>query len=66
LLHVRPEEARFVTSDLIRNGTFTGTVDELRDRIRELRDGGYDQLAVQLVTGHESAIDDWARVFEGV
>jgi 5,10-methylenetetrahydromethanopterin reductase len=66
LLHVRPEEERFVTPELIRNGTFTGTVDELRDRIRELRDGGYDQLAVQLVTGHESAIDDWARVFEGV
>jgi 5,10-methylenetetrahydromethanopterin reductase len=66
LLHVRPEEERFVTPELIRSGTFTGTVDELRDRIRELRDGGYDQLAVQLVHGHESAIDDWARVFEGV
>jgi 5,10-methylenetetrahydromethanopterin reductase len=66
LLHVRPEEERFVTPELIQSGTFTGTVDELRDRIRELRDGGYDQLAVQLVHGHESAIDDWARVFDGV
>jgi 5,10-methylenetetrahydromethanopterin reductase len=66
LLHVRPEEERFVTPELIRSGTFTGGVDELRDRIRELRDGGYDQLAVQLVHGHESAIDDWARVFDGV
>ena len=66
LLHVRPEEEHFVTPELIRNGTFTGTVDELCDRIRELRDGGYDQLAVQLVTGHESAIDDWARVFDRV
>jgi 5,10-methylenetetrahydromethanopterin reductase len=66
LLWVRPEEERFVTPELIRSATLTGTVDELRERIRALRDGGYDQLAIQLVHGHESAIEDWARVFEGV
>jgi len=66
LIWVRPEEERFVTPELIRNGTFTGTPDELRDRVRALRDAGYDQLAVQLVAGHESAIDEWARVFDGV
>ena len=66
LIRVRPEEERFVTPELIRNGTFTGTADELRDRIRELRDDGYDQLAIQLVPGHEAAIDDWARVVERV
>jgi 5,10-methylenetetrahydromethanopterin reductase len=66
LMWIRPEEERFVTPELIRTGTFTGGVDELRERIRTLRDAGYDQLAIQLVPGHESAIDDWARVFEGV
>jgi len=66
LLWVRPEEERFVTPELIRSGTFTGTVPELRERIRQMREAGYDQLAIQLVPGHESAIDDWARVFEGV
>jgi 5,10-methylenetetrahydromethanopterin reductase len=66
LLWVRPEEARFVTPELIRTTTFTGTREELRDRIRGLRDAGYDQLAIQLVHGHESAIDDWARVVDGV
>lgn len=66
LIFVRPEEERFVTPDLLRMATLTGTVDELRDRIRALRDGGFQQLAVQLVHGHESAIEDWARVFEGV
>ena len=66
LMWIRPEEERFVTPELIRAGTFTGETDELRDRIRQLRDAGYDQLAIQLVPGHESAIDDWARVFDGV
>ena len=63
LLHVRPEEERFVTPELIRNGTFTGTPAELRDRIHQLRDAGYDQLAIQLVRGHEDALEDWARLF---
>ena len=66
LMWVRPEEARFVTPELIRDATFTGTTDVLRDRVRALRDAGYDQLAVQLVPGHEDAVDDWARVFDGV
>jgi alkanesulfonate monooxygenase SsuD/methylene tetrahydromethanopterin reductase-like flavin-dependent oxidoreductase (luciferase family) len=66
LMWVRREEDRFVTPDLIGSSTFTGTAEELRDRIRELRDAGYDQLAVQLVHGQEDAMDDWARVFERV
>jgi 5,10-methylenetetrahydromethanopterin reductase len=64
LMWVRPEEERFVTPELIRDATFTGTMDALRDRVRALRDAGYDQLAVQLVPGHEEAVEDWARVFD--
>lgn len=64
LMWVRPEEARFVTPDLIRTATFTGTTAELRDRIAALRDAGYRQLAFQLVPGHEHALDDWARLVE--
>ena len=66
LMWVRPEEERFVTPELIRMATFTGTRDELRDRVRALAAAGYDQLAVQLVPGHEAAIEDWADVFAGV
>jgi 5,10-methylenetetrahydromethanopterin reductase len=66
LMWVRPEEERFVTPELIRSGTFTGTIAELRDQVHALRDGGYDQLAIQLVPGHESAIDDWTRLIERV
>ncbi len=64
LMWIRPEEERFVTPELIRAGTLTATVDELRDRIRALASAGYDQLAIQLVPGHERALDDWANVVE--
>jgi 5,10-methylenetetrahydromethanopterin reductase len=66
LMWVRPEEERFVTPDLVAATTFTGTVEVLRDRLAALREAGYDQLAVQLVPGHEAAIDDWARLFERI
>jgi 5,10-methylenetetrahydromethanopterin reductase len=61
---VRPEEERFLTADLLRELTFTGTPAELQDRVRALRDAGYQQIAVSLVPGHESALEDWARVLE--
>jgi alkanesulfonate monooxygenase SsuD/methylene tetrahydromethanopterin reductase-like flavin-dependent oxidoreductase (luciferase family) len=64
LIFVRPEEDRFVTPELLRMATLTGTAEELRERVRVLRDGGFQQLAIQLVHGHESAIEDWARVLE--
>ncbi|MGH7856447.1 MAG: LLM class flavin-dependent oxidoreductase [Candidatus Binatia bacterium] len=66
LIFVRPEEERFITADMIRASTFTAAASELRDRIRKLRDAGYDQLTIQLVNGHESAIEDWGRLFETV
>jgi hypothetical protein len=61
---VRPEEEPFVTKELLAATTFTGTRDELVDRVRMLRDAGYEQLAVQLVPGHESAMEDWIEVFQ--
>ena len=61
LMWVRPEEERFVTPDLVRMATFTGSPEELRDRVAMLREAGYHQLTFQLVPGREDAIDDWAR-----
>src|SRR5882724_10102721 len=66
LAFVRPEERYFVTGECIRSFTLTGTIDEIRDRVRQLRDGGFDQLTIQLVPGEEGAIEDWARVVEKV
>ncbi len=66
LMFVRPEEERFATGDLIRATTATGTVPELRDRMRRLRDAGYDEAVVQITPGCETMVTDWARVFETV
>jgi hypothetical protein len=65
-MFVRPDEERFLNADMLRDMTFTGTVDDLRARVRTLRDAGYQQFAVFLVPGHEDAIEDWARVRDGV
>ena len=64
LMFVRPEEDRFATADLIRAMTVSGTVPELRDRMRRLKEAGYDEVVVQIIPGCETMIDDWARVFE--
>jgi 5,10-methylenetetrahydromethanopterin reductase len=66
LMFVRPEEERFLSDELIRLSTFTAGRDELVDRVRMLRDAGYQQLAVQLVPGHEDAMADWMEVFSRV
>jgi 5,10-methylenetetrahydromethanopterin reductase len=47
---------------MIRDFTFTGTEAELRERLGQLEDAGYSQWVIQLVPGHEQAIEDWARL----
>jgi 5,10-methylenetetrahydromethanopterin reductase len=63
LLAVREDEREFVTADLIRSATFTATAPELKERVAALDAAGYNQLTVQLVNGHEAALDDWASLF---
>lgn len=66
LMFVRPEEAPLYSPDFVRATTMSGTHDELVERMRALRDGGYGQVVIQLVHGHEEAIEDWARVFQAI
>jgi alkanesulfonate monooxygenase SsuD/methylene tetrahydromethanopterin reductase-like flavin-dependent oxidoreductase (luciferase family) len=66
LMFLRDEEAPYVTGTMLRERTLTGTAEEIREVVRELERAGYHQLAIQLVPGHEAALEDWARVFEGV
>lgn len=63
LMFVRPEERFVLTPDLIRSMTFTGEVEELRERVAALEAAGYNQLTIQLVEGQLDAIEDWAEVF---
>jgi 5,10-methylenetetrahydromethanopterin reductase len=62
LMFLKEEERRFVTADLIRETTFTATAPVLKQRIEALRAAGYGQFTVQIVPGHERAIEDWARI----
>ena len=65
LMFVRPEETH-LTPELVKSTTMSGTHDELVERFRELKAIGYDQVTVQLVHGHEEALEEWAEVFAAV
>jgi len=62
LMFVKDIECPFVTPELIRQTTFTGTEDDIKGRVEALRDAGYRQFTVQLTPGSEDAIEDWARI----
>ena len=59
---VKPEEDRFITSELIRTTTFTGVEQDITQRMEAMRDGGLSQLVIPIVPGHEDAIEDWGRI----
>ncbi|HEX2940679.1 MAG TPA: LLM class flavin-dependent oxidoreductase [Rhodopila sp.] len=62
LMAVKDIERPFVTAEMVRRTTFTGTEDDIVARISALRDGGYTQFTIQLAPGQEAAIEDWARI----
>ena len=63
LLSPRPEEEHVLTAELLREFAWVGDEAEIRRRVARLEEAGYTQIAIQLVPGHEDAIEDWARVF---
>lgn len=65
LMYVRPEEVH-ITPELVRSTTLSGTHTELVTRLRALKEAGYNQVTVQLVHGHENALEEWADVFKAV
>ena len=48
---IKPEEERFVSAELIRQTTFTGTEQDIKQRIEAMRDGGLSQLVIPIVPG---------------
>ncbi len=62
LMFVKPEERPFVTADLIRLTTITGTEREIKERIAALFAAGYEEIALQIVPGQEHAIEDWGKI----
>lgn len=62
LMFVKPEERQYVTAELIRETSFTATEAELKNRIGDLADAGYNQFTIQIVPGQEDAMEDWGRI----
>jgi 5,10-methylenetetrahydromethanopterin reductase len=62
LMFVKPEERPFVTAELIRLTTITGTEKEIKDRLAALFAAGYSEVALQIVPGQEHAIEDWGKI----
>jgi 5,10-methylenetetrahydromethanopterin reductase len=62
LMFVKPEERPFVTPELIRATTITGSEAEIKTTIASFAAAGYTEVAVQIVPGQEHAIEDWGRI----
>jgi 5,10-methylenetetrahydromethanopterin reductase len=63
LMFVRPEEEQFLTADVIRGMTFSGTAPELIEQLKEIKAAGYKHFAFHARHGHEMAmLEDWAEV----
>jgi 5,10-methylenetetrahydromethanopterin reductase len=62
LMFVKPEERPFVTADLIRATTITGSEAEIKAAIAGFAEAGYSEVAIQIVPGQEHAIEDWGRL----
>jgi 5,10-methylenetetrahydromethanopterin reductase len=63
LMFLRGDDRFLVTPELVRSMTFTAQKEELAERLARLEDAGYRQFTIQLVEGHEAALEDWADVF---
>jgi 5,10-methylenetetrahydromethanopterin reductase len=63
LMFLRPEEQEFITGDVIRGLTFTGTRAELVEQLKAIKAAGYRQFGFHVRNGHEMAmLEDWAEV----
>ena len=62
LMYLRAEEQQFIDGETLQAVSLTGTAEEIRARVATMQKAGYDQMAIQLVPGHEAALEDWARV----
>ena len=65
-MFLREDEKKLITPEFAQATSMSGSPDELVERIRGLGEAGYNQIAIQLVLGQESALEEWADVFERV
>jgi len=66
LMKLREEEERLIDEEMIRRFTLSGTVAELRDKLRALREAGYTHFTTHIRYGQPEMVDDWAEMVAGV
>mgnify|MGYP003349031474 CR=1 FL=1 len=64
LMFLRPEEEALCTGDFIKAATWPATRAELREKMRELKNMGYEYLCVEMGYRHPEKLHEWAEVFE--
>jgi len=65
-LFLRDDEAPLLTGEFIREMSFTGSAQELADKVKALRDLGYTGVSFVVLPHLADSVDDWARVMERV
>ena len=66
LVFVRPDERKFITGELIRYTSLTGTENEVVGWMQTFRSAGYREFTVCMVPGQDQVLEDWARVMRAV
>ena len=66
LMFLKPEERDICDAELIKNFSWTATKPELVERLRALRDAGFEHVSVQIRHQHPAMIEDWWDVFQAV
>lgn len=62
LMFVRPDERPFISAEMIRRTSFTGTERELKERLAGLAAAGFNQVVFSIPPGQEHAVEDWGRL----
>lgn len=66
LMFLKPEERDIVDAELIKTMSWTATKPELVERLRMLKNAGFERISVQIRHQHPSMIEDWWDVFQAV
>jgi 5,10-methylenetetrahydromethanopterin reductase len=61
-MFVRPDERPYITAEMIKGTTFTGTEREIKQRVGKLVDAGFAQVVISIPPGQEPMIEDWGRI----
>jgi 5,10-methylenetetrahydromethanopterin reductase len=62
LMVLRPEEKDHLTADMIKMFAAVGPKEAMRDRLREMKDAGWNHVTIGVRYGHPEMVDEWADI----